>query len=169
MRAVNREDLPRIYEFNNDVEVELLGGGDAPMPRPLAYWQNRFDEGSAKKGDDAWFGIWTDDMLIGHCGLSHIDSLSHTCELGITIGVRDYWNRGYGRETIGLLLDYAFRLRNVRKVWLYTSSNNPRAIRCYLASGFVEEGRMRKQDWNGGEYVDRVYMGVLREEWKGLP
>ncbi len=166
LRAVNREDLPRLYQINNDVEIRLLGGGSPPMPRPLAYLQNKFDEESAKKGDETWFGIWADGKLIGDCGLDHFDPTSHFCELGIGIGERDYWGKGYGRETIGLLLDYAFRLRNVRKVWLYTSGTNERAQRCYRACGFVEEGRLRQQDWNGGQYVDRVYMGIMREEWE---
>lgn len=27
------------------------------------------------------------------------------CELAITIGDRDYWSKGYGREVVTLLLD----------------------------------------------------------------
>ena len=35
LRALNRADLPRIWQFNNDLEVELAGGGDPPMPQSL--------------------------------------------------------------------------------------------------------------------------------------
>jgi RimJ/RimL family protein N-acetyltransferase len=64
------------------------------------------------------------------------------------------------------LLEYAFRLRNVQKVWLTVNSDNERALRSYERCGFVEEGRLRKQVWNNGRYIDLVYMGVLREEWE---
>jgi RimJ/RimL family protein N-acetyltransferase len=30
----------------------------------------------------------------------------------------------------------------------------------------VEEGRLREQAWLDGRFVDMVYMGVLREEWR---
>jgi hypothetical protein len=63
-------------------------------------------------------------------------------------------------------LEYAFRLRNVQKVWLTVNSDNERALRSYERCGFVEEGRLRKQVWNNGRYIDLVYMGVLREEWE---
>jgi RimJ/RimL family protein N-acetyltransferase len=36
--------------------------------------------------------------------------------LGITIGGKDFWGRGYGRDVVRLLLRYAFRLRNLRRV-----------------------------------------------------
>lgn len=85
--------------------------------------------------------------------------------LGITIGDKEYWGKGYGREAIGLLLDYGFRLHNLRRIWLNTLSNNERAIRCYLRCGFIEEGRLRQHVWSNGDYVDEVSMGLLRDEW----
>ena len=81
-----------------------------------------------------------------------------------SIGDKDYWGRGYGREAVSLLLDYAFRVRNLRRVWLEVHAANERAIRAYKACGFVEEGRMREHVWLAGRYVDNVIMGVLREE-----
>ena len=57
-----------------------------------------------------------------------------------------------------LLLDYAFRIRNLRRVWLEVHAANERAIRAYKACGFVEEGRMRGHVWLAGRYVDNVIM-----------
>jgi len=78
----------------------------------------------------------------------------------------EYWGRGYGREAVRLILDYAFRVRNFRRVWLETHAANERAIRAYKACGFVEEGRMRQHVWLAGRFVDNIIMGVLREEWR---
>ena len=64
-----------------------------------------------------------------------------------------------------LLLDYAFRHRNLNRVALRTHSENERAMRCYRACGFVEEGRLRRSIWIDGRYVDGVLMGILRDEW----
>ncbi len=169
LRAWERDDLPRMHEFSNDLEVELLGGGDAPKPRSREQITARFEE--MMKGDKSHhrelgdFIIEADGKVIGHCGLWRFDATAATCALGIGIGDREYWSKHYGREAIGLLLDYAFRVHNLRRVWLDTSSANERALKCYLACGFVEEGRLRRHDWNNGQYVDRVYMGIMREEY----
>ena len=167
LRGITREDLPLLWRFNNDLEVELAGGGDPPIPQAFERLQAEFDRETAKGGrDGAWFAIEADGKFIGQCALRGIDETARTCELGIAIGDQGYWGRGYGREAIGLLLEYAFRYRNLRRVWLSVQSNNERAIRAYRACGFVEEGRLREHVWWSGRYVDLHYMGVLRDEWR---
>jgi RimJ/RimL family protein N-acetyltransferase len=177
LRALTRADLPRLCEFNNDIEVELLGGGDPPMPQSLARLEADFDQNTAKGGrDNAGFAIEAkigaqgdaQGKFIGQCALFHFDDTAHTCELGITIGDRAYWGQGYGREAIRLLLDYAFRLRNMRKVWLTVNGDNERAYRAYRACGFVEEGRWRAHVWSNGKYIDLLCMGLLHDEWEKL-
>ncbi|MEZ4668643.1 MAG: GNAT family protein [Anaerolineae bacterium] len=167
LRGMTRDDMERLWQFNNDVEVELAGGGDPPMPQSLPRLQAEYDQNVGSGGrDGAAFAIEADGLFIGQCALFNFDEVAHTAELGITIGDKAYWGKGYGREAITLLLDYAFRLRNLRKVWLKVNGNNERGIGAYRACGFVEEGRLRAQVWSNGQYIDLVQMGVLREEWQ---
>lgn len=167
LRGLTRDDLPRIHEFNNDLDVELAGGGDTPMPQAFERLVADFEREVAAGGrDGAWFAIEVDGLVIGQCGLMHPNDTAHTCELGITIGDKAYWGRGYGREAVALLLDYAFRLRNYRRVWLWVHAANERAISAYRASGFKEEGRLREHVWSNGRFDDAVYMGILRSEWE---
>lgn len=166
LRATAREDLERLWEFHNDIDVELAGGGDPPMPQSFARLQAEFDSQAGKGGRDGMsFAIEADGKCIGECGLYQVDDTAHTCELGIGIGDKAYWGKGYGREALQLLLNYAFRLRNFRRVYLRVNATNQRAIHAYRACGFVEEGRLRAHVWSNGEYIDLVYMGVLRSEW----
>jgi RimJ/RimL family protein N-acetyltransferase len=169
LRSIEREDLPVLWAFNNDLEVELASGGDPPIPQSLARLQARFEE-SLRHGerDGTHFAIECDGKIIGICDLFHFDETAQTCELGIIIGDKAYWGQGYGREAVGLLLRYAFQYRNQHKVWLRVNATNERAIRSYRASGFVEEGRQRSQVWSDGGHVDLVLMGVLLDEWKSL-
>lgn len=168
LRAMRKDDLERYAEFQNDVETALLGGSGAPSPVELARVEGRFEEHvRAARPDMAWFAIDAQGIgFIGQCLLHHFDETARKCELGITIGDRDYWGRGYGRDAVKLLLKYAFRLRNMERVWLSVSGTNERAIRAYRACGFTEEGRLRRHIWLDGAYDDLVYMGVLRDEWQ---
>jgi RimJ/RimL family protein N-acetyltransferase len=167
LRALEREDLPRLWAFHNDVEFELVIGGDPWEPQSLARLQARFEAQSSEGEHDGMnFAIEADGKCIGSCGLFHIDQTAHTGELGIGIGDKEYWGRGYGREALRLLLDYAFRLRNFHRVWLRVNAANERAMRAYRACGFVEEGRLRQHTWGDGQYVDEVHMGILRGEWE---
>ena len=167
LRPVRRDDMETQNAFNNDLEVELASGGDPPMPQPIERLLAEFDKGAAEGGRDrGQFVIEADGAMIGSCGLFNFSDTNRTCELGITIGDKEYWGRGYGREAIGLLLEYAFRYHNLRRVFLNTAATNERGLRCYKACGFVEEGRLREHIWGNGAYHDVVYMGVLRREWE---
>jgi RimJ/RimL family protein N-acetyltransferase len=164
LRALTEADLPRLTEFKNDVEFELLGGGDPPRPRTLAVVQEFFQEQAMRK-DSPTFAIEADGAYIGDCGLHGLNRLDGTAEVGIGIGDRAYQGRGYGREALTLLVDYGFRMQNLRKLWLQVHGSNERAIRSYRAVGFVEEGRQREQTWSGGRYEDLVLMGLFRSDF----
>lgn len=167
LRSVEREDLPTLCAFNNDLELEVVGGGDPPLPQSLARLQAEYDSNVSKGGrDDPWFAIEVEGKMIGQVALHGFQDVHRTCELGIGIGDKAYWGQGYGREVVLLLLDWAFRYRNLNRVWLTTISSNVRAYRCYLACGFVEEGRQRQHLWGAGHYEDLIYMGILRSEWE---
>jgi RimJ/RimL family protein N-acetyltransferase len=165
LRAARRDDMAALCRFNNDLAVELAGGGDPPIPQSLERLLAEFDDDAAKGGrNGAHFIIEADEHCIGQCALFQFDANARTAGLGITIGYQDYWGKGYGREAVLLLLDYAFRLRNLRRVWLTVNGRNERAIRAYRACGFVEEGRQREHVWSDGAYDDLVYMAVMRKE-----
>ncbi len=170
LRGVRRDDLMRLWEFNNDPEVEIAGGGDPPIPQSLERLEGEFDENAKKGGrDGTWFAIEADGRLIGQCGLYGFDKfkgVAHRCDLGITIGDKEYWGKGYGREAIGLLVDYAFTHWNVQRVGLQVLATNERAIRAYQAVGFIHEGKLRRHMWSNGNYVDTVCMSILQEEWQ---
>lgn len=168
LRAVKREDLERLLEFNNDLEVELSGGGGPPYPQALPRLQAEFDSDWAKGGRDGpRFAVEVDGKFIGQCALFEFEPVSRSCKLGITIGDKSYWDKGFGRDAVRVLLDYAFRVLNQRRVWLSVNGNNERGIQAYRGCGFVEEGRLRKHIWSNGHYVDLVHMGILVDEWKG--
>jgi RimJ/RimL family protein N-acetyltransferase len=166
LRASMREDMQRQWVFENDAEL-WFWDGHTPRPTSLESLLAHYDENGRKNDEnEVSFAIEADGRYIGHCGLHSFDAINQTCELSIEIGDREYQGKGYGRDAIQLLLRYAFNHRNLNRVWLETHSENERAIRCYRACGFVEEGRLRQHIWLDGRFVDRVYMAILRQEYK---
>jgi RimJ/RimL family protein N-acetyltransferase len=165
LRAIERDDLRTVLGWFNDPEVALPAGGDL-RPMSFAQIEAQFDK---ELEEDALtrFAIVVGDTLIGWCGLFDWDD-ALSLRMAITIGDKSYWGRGYGREALGLLVDYAFLHRNAHKVWLEVHANNERAIRSYRSVGFIEEGRIRDNVWLDGKYVDELVMGILRSEWEEI-
>ncbi|MBK8900467.1 MAG: GNAT family N-acetyltransferase [Anaerolineaceae bacterium] len=170
LRAIGRDDLPTLARFNNDLEVEVAGGGDPPWPQALERLTAEYEAKWSQGGRDGntgnvEFAIEGNGQFIGICALFNVDQAARTCELGISIGDKTAWGQGYGRSAITLLLAYAFTYHYMHKVTLRVNGRNERAIRAYRACGFVEEGRLRQQVWHSGSYDDVVHMGILRAEW----
>jgi RimJ/RimL family protein N-acetyltransferase len=103
--------------------------------------------------------------LIGNCGYEDIDNLNQTAEVGIFIGNKNYWNKGYGTEALTLLLDYGFKALNLHNIWLRTFSFNARAIRAYEKAGLKIIGRRRESILRGKERYDTVLMEILYNEF----
>jgi RimJ/RimL family protein N-acetyltransferase len=103
--------------------------------------------------------------LLGNCGYNYLDHLNQTGEIGIIIGNKDYWNKGYGTEAIILLLDYGFKALNLHNISLWTNSFNKRAIKCYEKVGFKRIGNRREALLRGKERYDEMMMDILSIEF----
>lgn len=170
LRAITRADLPRLAEFDND----LIARGSASTTPPIPLAVERLESEFANSGSKSWrdgigFAIEVEGIVVGQCGLSDLsryNGVSRSCSLFIFIGDKSYWGRGIGREAVLLLLEYGFRYWNLNRIALQASSANVRARRCYAACGFLEEGLLRENEWDGQTYRDTVCMSILRREWE---
>jgi RimJ/RimL family protein N-acetyltransferase len=105
------------------------------------------------------------DKLIGSCGLMNLDNLNQTAETGIFIGNPEYWNKGFGTEALGLLMDYGFRALNLHNVFLKVYSFNERAKKSYEKIGFKIIGKYREALLRGKERHDIILMDLLHSDF----
>ena len=168
LRAPERDDLPRFVSWLNDPEVRA--GLWMVLPMSMAEEENWFEEVLKRPPETHPMTIEIEEtdgwIPIGNLGIFEIHKTAHNAEMGIMIGNKAYWNKGFGTKAIKLLLKHCFNTLNLHRVFLRVFANNPRAIRCYEKVGFVHEGRMREAVFQGGAYHDMLIMGVLRDEWK---
>ena len=105
-----------------------------------------------------------DGVPIGNIVLIGVDPVHRRAELGIAIGEKGDWGRGYGTDAIRVILRCAFDVLNLRRVELITDIDNERGIRAYEKCGFVREGVLRAKRLRYGEPLDMLIMAVLRED-----
>jgi len=116
-----------------------------------------------------FFSIRTldDNRLLGEIALDVIHNwVSRNAFVGLGIGIRHDWGRGYGTDAMKTMLRFAFTELNLQRVTLTVFEYNPRAIRSYEKSGFQHEGRMRGALLRDGKRWDMLYMSITAEDWK---
>lgn len=148
-RIVLREkrlgDAPNDYRWRTDAELARF---DAARPFSATY-----NDYLALYRDELMYpspyrrslAIETHDgRHIGNVMYYNIDGVRREAEIGITIGERDYWSKGYGRDAVETLVRHIFRTTGFRRVYLKTLDWNVRAQRAFEAAGFRVCGRSRR-------------------------
>ncbi|HSV85375.1 MAG TPA: GNAT family protein [Levilinea sp.] len=167
LRAIERSDLARFVAWLNDPEVRE--GLAIYQPLSQAQEENWYENTLKQPVQEQPLVIeiespqgWT---AIGNVGLTNLDWQNRSAEVGIFIGDKQYWNQGYGRKAMEILLVHAFSTMNLHRIFLRVFETNPRAIHSYEKAGFQHEGRMRAAHFQNGQYIDVLLMSALQPEW----
>lgn len=87
-----------------------------------------------------------------------------------------YWRRviinergkGYGKEALRLLMDWAFGEAGAHRAWLDCKDYNDRALHVYESLGMKREGLLRDTIFVDGKYENLVVLAILEPEWREL-
>ena len=104
------------------------------------------------------------DHHVGNIKIGPIDRHHLVADIGLLIGEKACWGRGYATEAIGLAVRYAFDLLPLRRLTAGAYANNVGSIRAFEKVGFIREGVRRQHYRCGNRYVDGVLLGLLRDE-----
>lgn len=166
LREYNKDDTEKALAFINDPEIKYYLTPGVPFPLTLND-EATFVEKQSAFNETYNFAIETlDGEYIGGCGLNDIDWKNRVTVVGIFIGNKEYWGKGYGTDAMDVLINFIFKEMNLNRIMLNVYSYNQRAIKSYEKAGFVKEGVLRQALYKNGAYHDEVVMGLLKEEYK---
>ena len=118
---------------------------------------------STEDNNDLFLAIYDikKNLHMGNVKLSNINWIHRTAELGIMIGDKQCWGKGYAKETISLITKYAFNKLNINKIHLGVIEENMPAIKAYQDVGFQIEGVLVNHLYNNGKFTNKVLMAIF--------
>jgi len=157
------KDVAKYTEWLNDLEVTTNLG---PLYSDIFNIEREEEimRDLSKKHNYSIIDITTDE-LIGSVGFLDVNNLNQTAEIGIFIGNKSFWGKGYGGEAMSLLMDYGFKALNLHNIFLVVFSFNQRGQKCYEKIGFKYIGKRREMINRGGKKYDLIYMDILYDEF----
>jgi len=162
LSPIDVNDVEKFTEWLNDLEITQ---NLQIYPHVISVENEKgFLEKLAKEHTYSIIDIKTNE-LIGNCGFMDIDNLNQTAEVGIFIGNKNYWNNGYGKEALILLMDYGFKALNLHNIFLKVYSFNERGIKCYEKIGYKIIGKRRESLLRGKERYDIIFYDILHSEF----
>ncbi|HEX76940.1 MAG TPA: GNAT family N-acetyltransferase [Dehalococcoidia bacterium] len=163
LRPKQLKDAINDYLWRRDEELASL---DAAQPLTLPfpeYLRCYAQELSGDSGEGQYFAIETArGKHIGNCMYYRASHQAGEAELGIMIGDRAYWGKGYGTAAVCQLLEHIFTATGLERVYLRTLEANLRAQRCFEKCGFRRCGKMTQEGRNF------VVMEIYRGHWQRL-
>ena len=159
LRERTIDDAERDYAWRCDPELAEYDAARPLTTKFSSFLATMTDELRYPSQHRRTFGIedHASGRHIGNVMYYGYDAYLREAELGITIGDREYWSKGYGEDTVRTMLRYLFQELRLKRVYLHTLVWNLRAQKAFERAGFQ---RVRPVSRGGYEFV---YMEALPE------
>ena len=160
LREKKLSDVRNDYRWQSDPELAKL---DAAPTLEMSFAIYLLDYSSVLNRRDARYPLAIETLEgkhIGNCTCYDINEKKSEAQLGIMVGDKDYWDKGYGANAINTLVDYVFENSSLNRLYLKTLDWNQRARRCFAKCGFTDCGKLKQ---NGHNFV---LMELKREQWE---
>ena len=169
----DRLSLDNIYthfKWNNDPELNRLDSEVPYVKESFGEFKHRFEQlVDRPDSENLDFEIHVGETLIGVAFIQGISDHHLHCSIGLTIGDRDYWGRGFGREAMEILMRHCFESLGMHRVTAEAFEYNDAWKRLVEGMGFTEEGVDRDYLFYDGRFFDRVRYAMLSSEYEARP
>jgi len=158
LRPLERSDLQRSLLWLTDPMInKYLSQNFRDLTEEQEEkWFNYIQDSKA----DIVFAILEKDSSdhIGNCSLNKIDQRNGRCELGIVIGDKDHWDKGFGSDAVDTLIGFAIEDLKIPIIRLNVYVYNQRAIKVYKKCGFKLIKVLKRDHLYNGKYWDTFIM-----------
>jgi len=153
-------DAPNDYVWQKDPELAHLTATIPLTSSFSAYLLEYTKQLRNEQPEKYQFAIKTQEgRHIGNCACYGINNKRSEAEIGIMIGDRNYWDKGYGAKAINSLIDFVFNRIDPKRIHLKTLESNKRAQNCFFKCGFSVFGSFMN---NGNNFI---LMEIHRSQW----
>ncbi len=173
LRALEREDLKALHRWQNDEEIMRLARSFPDHVISMVALEAEFEK--ELRGEDTGRRAYIiEEKSTGKpvgwatIRIHQFQRRMTSADVGLALGEKKAWKKGYGTETSGLLLDEVFQQLNLHRAEWWTYAENTVSVKLAEKMGFREDGRLREAVFFDNRFHDMVVLGMLRNEYKSI-
>jgi ribosomal-protein-alanine N-acetyltransferase len=166
LRTLNPDDASPAYlswlcdpEINQYLEVRF-------MPSQTITQLRDFIEKTAGSNESLLLGMFQNDgsRHIGNIKLGPVDWNHRTADIGLLLGDREQWGKGFATTAIALVSKYAFRELKLAKLTAGCYAENRGSMNAFFKAGFTQEGIKVSQWQVGDRRQDGIMLGMVNPD-----
>src|SRR5205823_1676970 len=143
LRRPTLQDAARIFHWERDDEVWRYDPHrpfSNSMTEFLPIFERNYIHGN---GRQFWFIIEDEKHTpIGTITYFNLDYRIGQAEVGLGLGDKTRWGKGYGPEAIRTLVQYLFSIPGLTRIYAETAAANRPSRRAFAKAGFTEVGHI---------------------------
>lgn len=149
LRALEPNDLELLYNWENDISIWKISNTYSPFSKytlekylaeaHLDIFETKQLRLIIEKSDD------NSTKAIGAIDLFDFEPYHQRAGVGILIAEDAEKNKGYGKTSLELFLNYSFETLGLHQVYCNIAESNTNSLKLFKSLGFVEVGV--KKDW----------------------
>ncbi len=168
LRALEPTDLDILYKWENNIDNWNLSGTLTPYSRFVieqylaASHQDIYYNKQLRLMIDKTDG--EKETAIGCIDLFDLDPFHKRAGVGILIGEKENRKKGYGKEALQLLTEYAFNKLDMHQLFANIAADNVSSLEMFKKCGFVMIGI--KKEWLNvnGSWNDECLLQLIKPE-----
>ena len=156
LRAIEPEDLEFLYKWENCIDVWQESNTLAPYSKfaikefiERSLSENVFETGQIR----LMICLKENDLVIGTADIFDIDTINSRAAVGLLID-NDYRGKGYAKETLDLLCNYAKTTLLLNQLYVHISTDNSACLTLFEKSDFEKCGILKSWTKVSGGYKD---------------
>lgn len=163
LRALEPEDLEFVFDIENNESIWEVSNTQTPYSKYLIkqYLENAHQDIYEAKQLRLTICDNTSKNAIGLVDLFDFDPKNNRAGIGILINDAKNKNQGFGKESLMLLINYAFTYLNLHQLYANINANNVASLNLFIKFGFKHVGV--KKDWTfyKGKYSDEILFQLI--------
>jgi len=165
LRALEPEDLEFIYQIENDETIWEVSNTQTPYSKFLIrqYLENAHQDIYEAKQLRLAICEKESSEAIGLIDLFDFDPRNMRAGVGIIIQHEANRNAGFGKEALGLVIEYAFKQLHLHQLFANIGTENQASIALFTTFGFEKIGV--KKDWNfiNNSFKDEAVFQLIKK------
>ena len=121
-----------------------------------------------KSSNGFLFGIFVKKCKeqIGNIKIGSINQIHKFGAVGILVGNKSYWGKGYGTESLKLVTKHAFEEHNLNKLIAGMNATNVACHKMFMNAGYREVGRYKRHLLYNGDYIDQILVEKCKADYR---
>lgn len=165
LRKVEETDRKRIFAWRNSADVAPFMYSDHEISQSE---HDRWYDALIADDDRLYWVVSLNGEPVGLANFADLDFKNKRCAWAYYLADPSVRGRGVGSFVEFWMIEYAFNVLNLQKLWCEVILTNEAVWRLHMTHGFQREALFRGHVVKAGTPVDVVGLGLLAEDWRAI-